>query len=160
MGHSTRGGNDAKDTEHELEMQDKRELILPPCFLTCGLINICETPDLIETFGFYFPCLDTDYFVQCDESKECFVQQCPPGQFWNAFIRSCVHAPPDGGTCSGCKGPLNVLGNACVFNPGGYLPCPEDDNKYIQCDNFGGCFERDCPAGLVWDVSSNTCNWP
>eukprot|EP00957_Ditylum_brightwellii_P039219 2967223-Ditylum_brightwellii.AAC.1 len=35
-----------------------------------------------------------------------------------------------------------------------------DANKFVQCDEFGGCHEMPCGAGLIWDQDAMTCNWP
>ena len=42
----------------------------------------------------------------------------------------------------------------------GYYFPHRDPHFFIQCDAFGGCFEHQCPPPLVWDTSSNICNYP
>ncbi len=36
----------------------------------------------------------------------------------------------------------------------------EDEDKFVQCDEWGQCFVMECPPGLVWDPVAYTCNWP
>ena len=32
-----------------------------------------------------------------------------------------------------------------------------DESSFVQCDEHGGCFVRDCPEGTVWDQDALTC---
>ena len=36
----------------------------------------------------------------------------------------------------------------------------EDKTKFVQCDQWGGCFEMPCGPGTEWDQDALTCNWP
>ena len=55
--------------------------------------------------------------------------------------------------------------NPCTPHPQS-LPVPYQfyyDHKvkgyYVQCDEFGGCFDKPCPRNQAWNPAKNTCTY-
>ena len=44
----------------------------------------------------------------------------------------------------------------------GFYFIQPDQNKYIQCDEFGKCTDKQCSAGLVWKLlgTAGYCGYP
>ena len=40
----------------------------------------------------------------------------------------------------------------------GYYYAHVDANKFVQCEDHGGCFEMPCSPGTKWDDAIKTCN--
>ena len=53
--------------------------------------------------------------------------------------------------------------NPCLkteLSPGKDLFPHEVPGKYIQCAALWRCFVRNCPDALIFDPTSNRCDWP
>lgn len=48
---------------------------------------------------------------------------------------------------------------ASLQDPEGYYSY-KYNQKFLQCDDFGGCYEQHCPAYLWWDDCAQVCNYP
>lgn len=47
-----------------------------------------------------------------------------------------------------------------VCEPGRFYAAHAVCSKFYQCDEHGGVFVHDCPAGLLWNDKIQTCDWP
>lgn len=50
-------------------------------------------------------------------------------------------------------------GNTGGCSTGEYFPSETDCAKFQLCDN-GELLDLECSSGLIWDTTSNACNWP
>ena len=65
-----------------------------------------------------------------------------------------------GGSSSGSGYTCTMANNPCAPTlaiPGQYYYPHAEAGKFIQCGPAGLCYEKNCPAGLTWNVSSTTC---
>ena len=58
---------------------------------------------------------------------------------------------------------LFVFSNPCtkenIDNKDFYHP-HHDETKFVQCDEWGGCFVMPCPPGLIFNPKIDVCDWP
>jgi len=102
------------------------------------------------------------------EIDPCQPNPCQNGGSCRADGGSVVCACDDGFTGSQCENPEKVCSTCAKDSPctrtniaaGAYYHAHCDRNMFIQCDSWGGCFEKHCPPPLVWDAAITTCNWP
>ena len=136
----------------------------------CEDNNPC-TPENAAQGKFHFPHSDPSKFVQCSEHGQCFVKDCPAGLVWDVVANTCNYPsggvptvqPPTQPPSSGGNGYKCEDNNPCTPENAvqGKFHFPHSDpSKFVQCSEHGKCFVKDCPAGLVWDVVANTCNYP
>ncbi|KAK2157278.1 hypothetical protein LSH36_194g05092 [Paralvinella palmiformis] len=121
----------------------------------CDANNPC-TPENIDEGNFYFPHHDPEKFVQCDEHGGCFVMPCAPGTVWDPEAYTCNHAPAPPSNGYDCD-----ANNPCTsenIEQGNFYFPHHDPEKFVQCDDHGGCFVMPCAPGTVWDPDAYTCN--
>jgi hypothetical protein len=114
---------------------------------------------------------DAECKCECDvgwHGDKCEFGPCDPDPCEDGHV--CI--PGDDGTYE-CE----CEGDHCEVGPGydceDNNPCTDENianghfyhphhnpNKFVQCDEHGGCFVMDCPPGLVWDPEAYTCNRP
>ena len=114
----------------------------------CG--NPC-TAENIEDGNFYHEhCTEDNKFIQCDNHGGCFVMPCASGTVWSQKHQVCVHE------CNPypCDNPCT---DDNIEDGHFYHEHCKKDNKFIQCDDFGGCFAMDCADGTVWSQEDLTC---
>eukprot|EP00565_Helicotheca_tamesis_P009065 CAMPEP_0185725878 /NCGR_PEP_ID=MMETSP1171-20130828/2011_1 /TAXON_ID=374046 /ORGANISM="Helicotheca tamensis, Strain CCMP826" /LENGTH=156 /DNA_ID=CAMNT_0028394101 /DNA_START=128 /DNA_END=598 /DNA_ORIENTATION=+ len=131
----------------DLDFDDKRELLgnSVNCTMTCELGNPCEP----GTDQFFYRHCKRRFYMQCDANGGCFEKKCPKGTRWNQDFLSCVHK-----TCGECNN--NCRGKDVAEGKFHKRHCTSD-TKFRQCDNFGGCFEMDCPAGTIFKNKKRGC---
>ena len=67
----------------------------------------------------------------------------------------CNPETPDVAACSTCT-TNNPCTEEAIQNEEFYhTHC--DPTMFVQCDEFGGCFEMPCSPGTVWDQDAYTC---
>ena len=113
----------------------------------CG--NPC-TAENVEDGNFYHEhCTEDDKFIQCDDRGGCFVMPCASGTVWSQKHQVCVHE------CNpSCDNPCT---DDNIEDGHFYHEHCKKDDQFIQCDDFGGCFTRDCADGTVWSQEDLTC---
>lgn len=42
----------------------------------------------------------------------------------------------------------------------GYYYAHHEETKFVQCDEWGGCFVMNCGPGTAWSQEALTCTWP
>jgi hypothetical protein len=122
-------------------------------------------------------CLPEPVPVDCDDGNPCTYDSC------SSEIGACVYdaAILDGTACD--DGDPGTTGEVCTdgvcappvtcFTCAENSPCTPDNianelffhphcepTKFVQCDQWGGCFEMPCAPGTVWDQSALSCIVP
>merc|ERR1712131_117209 len=114
-----------------------------------------------------------DKFIQCDEYGMQYLCDCPDGLYYNhrdgvcewPDARECcmkndglAHRPCSSGSPDLCE--VDTRPGYCdgVTNIPAYLNDDQTCTGYLKCDEFGGQFQCDCPAGLMWNKGA--CSWP
>ena len=125
---------------------------------------ICPQPD-----G-YFPHPNPHRFFRCVNGYD-YEYICPSDLVWNQIIKKCDYSGASV-TSDKQREPTKHVENQvshvkisdqlsdqvkCDL-PNGFLAHPSNSHKFIQCINGKG-YELSCPAGLVWNSNSNTCNY-
>ncbi|KAK3731582.1 hypothetical protein RRG08_007661 [Elysia crispata] len=106
---------------------------------------------------------DNTKFYQCTGVGQVQTLQCPSNLIWDQARRSCVLAQGTTGIGTGSGQTSTSLSNPCTTQQASVLnqffPHP-DVTKFIQCDLLGNANVMFCPAGLQWDQSKLTCEYP
>ena len=71
--------------------------------------------------------------------------------FYTFSKKNCLFAGTGGTLTNPCPGVITDLNQNLLF------PHP-DKTKFIQCDLAGDPFVMSCPAGLIWNDKSKTCD--
>jgi hypothetical protein len=127
---------------------------------------------------------DESKYIQCDEFGKAFLKQCPSGLVFSERLGCARKEQIEQAvveTSQELKKPISldaglIVGNAdlglaeslefkhlCVSNPTGssgsifFLPHPSDKMLYIQCDEFGRAFVRQCQFGTLFVAESRAC---
>ncbi|XP_051790651.1 chondroitin proteoglycan 2-like isoform X2 [Erpetoichthys calabaricus] len=98
--------------------------------------------------GNYANALSDTTYIACS-NQNAYVMPCPSNLIYNAYKDQCDWSVSSTNPCNGyCHGrPNGHYSN--LYNPTGYVVC-YDGLTYVQS----------CNAGLVYDATSNQCNWP
>eukprot|EP00565_Helicotheca_tamesis_P000340 CAMPEP_0185740996 /NCGR_PEP_ID=MMETSP1171-20130828/38718_1 /TAXON_ID=374046 /ORGANISM="Helicotheca tamensis, Strain CCMP826" /LENGTH=193 /DNA_ID=CAMNT_0028412933 /DNA_START=505 /DNA_END=1086 /DNA_ORIENTATION=- len=111
----------------------------PAVDYNCKARNPCDP--LLTEKKFHYPHAKDKKYVQCSEYGECFVRKCPPGLVFDDDVSVCV-----ADQCYSCAGynPCTPLVMPSVYH---YPGCSE--TMFVQCSDFGQCFDMPCPAGTT-----------
>ncbi|GFO22071.1 protein polyglycylase ttll10 [Plakobranchus ocellatus] len=105
---------------------------------------------------------DNTRFYQCTSVGVAQTLQCPSNLIWDQARRSCVLAQGTtggGGQTSLTQSVTNPCTQQQLAAQNQFFPHP-DVTKFIQCDLLGNPTVITCPAGLQWDQSKLTCEYP
>jgi len=59
---------------------------------------------------------------------------------------------------NGCPNSFQLTSNPCTSGQGRvYYAVPGDVSKFVQCDALGRAYVVQCPAGLAFNLASNSC---
>ncbi|ESO05859.1 hypothetical protein HELRODRAFT_159937 [Helobdella robusta] len=64
--------------------------IPPGMFWNCADINPCVKSNYLYGLYFYFPHESPNKFVQCGNSNQCFVMNCPASLVWSRINQTCT----------------------------------------------------------------------
>lgn len=170
------GNTDCDDTECELAHEccissgiEECDEIDNDCNGVVDDIDIISSPSCPLTLG-----VCSGSYPVCDGANgwlNCTAQDY--GSSYEEVERSCNDSLDND-----CDGTVDSEDTDCVepaicYNCAEKSPCtPEniangdfyhptcDPSRFVQCDEFGGCFVMPCPPGLVWDQEDLTCDWP
>ncbi|ESN98284.1 hypothetical protein HELRODRAFT_193029 [Helobdella robusta] len=116
-------------------------------------------------------------FVQCDEWGGCFVMPCALGTVWSSEAYTCVHGNSDNNrvttTTTAATTTTKFVPDQGKYNCLNKKPCTQyfrdrgqyyfaydaSNSKFVQCDEWGGCFVMPCAPGTVWSSEAYTCIW-
>lgn len=130
----------------------------------CGLRD-----DAGEHFYFEFP-LDNQYYIQCDQNGQMYIQPCDRGEVWNQKILTCV---PNLGLLSGSSSNSDVTdstgegtdgegvidsSNPCITSELTYHSDPINQQSFLVCVHQTP-YPFYCPDGSKWDDIMQTCDF-
>lgn len=120
-----------------------------------------RNPCSSSVYSYFFPGDNPDQYVQCGGGNVCYDMRCPAGLVWQQNILACnwPAAPtpaPSGGSGYTCA-PPNPCTAANRAIPKYHFP-HTDPQKFVQCDEFGGCFVMPCAQGTAWNDAYQTCD--
>jgi len=62
---------------------------------------------------------------------------------------------------NGCPNAFQLSSNPCQSSQGKvYYAIPGDNTKFVQCDVLGRAYVVQCPAGLVYNLATTSCQSP
>ncbi|CAH1787670.1 unnamed protein product [Owenia fusiformis] len=121
--------------------------------------NPC-TQTAMEHNIFYHPHIDPTKFIQCDAHGQQFEKDCPENQFWDQSVMVCVNTPKNGRSLVPGVIPASAMAVCSldgVENGEIFHEHPEDNSKYIKCDECGNGWIIPCGEWKLWDQAKKTC---
>lgn len=130
------------------DLTPEEERILHSCTKRCDHDNPCSHPGAAQ---YHEHCLKR-WFIQCGPAGKCYEQACPRKTRWSQEFQTCVHKE-----CGECHNrcTMEQIEDGMFYR----VHC-KDNSKFMQCDEFGGCFVRQCPDGLIFRNAKQACVWP
>ncbi|KAM5180707.1 uncharacterized protein ACMZJ9_001239 [Mantella aurantiaca] len=92
---------------------------------------------------------DKNAFWNCDNGIT-YRQNCPAGLVFELSCHCCNNPP---------ESPTKTHKGFCFDKASGLYPVADDKHAFWNCFD-GITYRQDCPAGLVFDVSCECCNYP
>lgn len=110
---------------------------------------------------------DSTSYIECLSWYHIKKHQCPIGQLWVQSVQKCMSETmnyPVRTVIRHTSRPHNTdtstsqaYSNICSTDEGFYHPYPNDNRQFIQCDQFGNMYVRECSEDMVWSNDAITC---